>query len=126
MPPTKVEVPDPDCAKFATERLVEVALVATKFVTNKLVEVALVLVAFTMTRFVIVDVELLTRRAALIVCCAVQVFALFKLRPKVPEVVMGPPVKVASVATEVTLPLPVPAQSPLANLKQPLERLIPL
>lgn len=40
-----------------------------------------------------------------LVCVAVHVLALARLIPRVPEVVIGHPVKVALVATEVTVPL---------------------
>ena len=46
------------------------------------------------------------------------------LRPIVPEVVMVPPVNPLLVATDVTEPLPVPAQRPLIE-KQPVSTFIP-
>ena len=56
----------------------------------------------------------------------VQMFVLVRLSPRVPAVVIVPPVRVPSVATEVTLPdpAPTPIQMPFIA-KQPEARLIP-
>src|SRR6185503_13974537 len=43
------------------------------------------------------------------ICCPVQVLELVKFRPRVPVVVIGPPVRLLSVATEVTVPVPLAA-----------------
>ena len=55
---------------------------------------------------------------------AVQKFALARLSPNVPVVMIGPPVKVESVETWVTVPEPVPAQIPFIE-KHPVVRFTP-
>jgi hypothetical protein len=88
----------------------------------KLVVVAAVAVAFTSTRFVIVEVELFTRSAALMVCCAVHVFAFPRFNEATTAPVVGEMVSVVSpAATEET---PVGMQTP-SIAKQPSAMVMP-
>ena len=63
-----------------------------------------------------------TAPVKVVVAVAVQALALERLSPKVPVVVIGPPVRVESVATLVTVPEPpVPAIQVPSMAKQPSE-----
>ena len=88
----------------------------------KAVVVAAVEVAFTVTRLVMVEVEFATKRAALIVCWAVQVLALPRFKEATTAPVVGEMVKVPSeLETDET---PVGMQTP-SMAKQPSAIVMP-